>query len=64
MACGYVAAFVLVAVLALARQTGVPATQTLWAEDGVIFYSQAVAHSVLHTLASSYNVPAVRLEGM
>ena len=55
MACGYVAAFVLVAVLALARQTGVPATQTLWAEDGVIFYSQAVAHSVLHTLASSYN---------
>jgi hypothetical protein len=55
LACGYVAAFVLVAVLALARQTGVPATQTLWAEDGVIFYSQAVAHSVLHTLASSYN---------
>jgi hypothetical protein len=71
LACGYAGGFVLVVVLALARQTGLPATQTLWAEDGVIFYSQAVAHSVLHTLAASYNgygqlVPrlAVQLTGL
>ena len=55
LACGYAGGFVLVVVLALARQTGLPATETLWAEDGVIFYSQAVAHSVAHTLAASYN---------
>jgi hypothetical protein len=55
VACGYALGFFLVVVLALARQTGLPATQTLWAEDGAIFYSQAVARSVFHTLASSYN---------
>lgn len=71
LACGYVGGFFLVVALALARQTGLPATKTLWAEDGVIFYSQAVAHSVLHTLAASYNgygqlVPrlAVQLAGV
>ncbi len=71
LVCGYVAGFVLVVALALARQTGLPATKTLWAEDGVIFYSQAVAHSVVHTLAASYNgygqlVPrlAVQLTGL
>jgi hypothetical protein len=55
VACGYAGGFVLVVVLALARQTGFPATETLWAEDGVIFYSQAVAHPVVETLARSYN---------
>src|ERR1039458_2260335 len=55
LACGYIGGFVLVLVLALARQSGVPATKTLWAKDGAIFYSQAVAHTVLHTLAASYN---------
>jgi hypothetical protein len=71
LACGYAAGFVLVVLLALARQTGLPATDTLWAEDGAIFYSQAVAHSVWHTLAASYNgygqlVPrlAVQLTGL
>ena len=71
LACGYTAGFALVVLVALARQTGLPATDTLWAEDGVIFYSQAVAHSVWHTLAASYNgygqlVPrlAVQLTGL
>ncbi len=71
LVCGYTGGFVLVVVLALARQSGLPATGTLWAEDGVIFYSQAVAHSVLHTLVASYNgygqlVPrlAVQLTGL
>ena len=71
LVCGYTGGFVLVVVLALARQAGLPATETLWAEDGAIFYSQAVAHSVLHTLAASYNgygqiVPrlAVQLTGL
>jgi hypothetical protein len=43
------------AVVALLRQAGVPATQTLWAEDGLIFYSQALAHSFWRTLITAYN---------
>jgi hypothetical protein len=41
--------------LSLVRQSGVPATQTLWAEDGVIFYTQAVGYSFWHTVLSAYN---------
>ena len=29
--------------------------QTLWAEDGAIFYSQAVTQSFWHTLVTAYN---------
>jgi hypothetical protein len=46
---------VLLAAVALVRQAGVPATQTLWAEDGLIFYSQALAHSFWRTLITAYN---------
>lgn len=52
---GYVAGFALASGLALLRQPGAPATQTVWAEDGVIFYSQAVTHSFWRTLVTSYN---------
>jgi hypothetical protein len=55
LACGYGLGFVLLAAVALLRQAGVPATQTLWAEDGLIFYSQALAHSFLRTLITAYN---------
>jgi hypothetical protein len=47
--------FVLLATVALVRQAGVPAVQTLWAEDGLIFYSQALAHSFWRTLITAYN---------
>lgn len=39
----------------LLRQTGVPATQTMWAEDGVVFYSDAMAHSLWWSLGAAYN---------
>ena len=55
LACGYGVGFVLLAAVALVRQAGVPATQTLWAEDGLIFYSQALAHSFWRTLITAYN---------
>ena len=45
----------LLAAVALVRQAGVPAVQTLWAEDGLIFYSQALAHSFWRTLITAYN---------
>jgi hypothetical protein len=52
---GYGVGFVLLAAVALLRQPGVPATETLWAEDGLIFYSQALAHSFWRTLITAYN---------
>jgi hypothetical protein len=55
LACGYGVGFVLLATVALVRQAGVPAVQTLWAEDGLIFYSQALAHSFWRTLITAYN---------
>jgi hypothetical protein len=55
LACGYSVGFVLMGAVALLRQAGVPATQTLWAEDGLIFYSQALAHSFWRTLITAYN---------
>lgn len=42
-------------VLALLRQPGVPAAQTLWAEDGVIFYAQALSKPLLRSLVTAYN---------
>ncbi len=55
LACGYGVGFVVLAAVALARQAGVPAMQTLWAEDGLIFYTQSLAHSFWRTLITAYN---------
>lgn len=52
---GYGAAAVLVTVLALARQSGVPATSSIWAEDGNLFYPQALENSFWHTIWAPYN---------
>ena len=40
--------------LALLRQSGVPATNTLWAEDGLIFLQQSRTSGFLHTLTTPY----------
>jgi hypothetical protein len=55
LAAGYGVGFALLAAVALVRQAGVSATQTLWAEDGMIFYSQALVHSFWRTLTTAYN---------
>jgi hypothetical protein len=55
LAGGYATGFVVLVALALWRQAGIPAMQTLWAEDGAIFYSQAVTQSFWHTLVTAYN---------
>ncbi len=55
IACGYGAGFVVLAAVALARQSGAPAMETLWAEDGLIFYSQSLARSFWRTLITAYN---------
>jgi hypothetical protein len=44
------AGFAAITAVALLRQAGVPATQTIWAEDGRIFYSQALRSSFWRTL--------------
>lgn len=53
--CGYATGFVVMAVAAVLRQPGVAATQTLWAEDGVIFYAQALSKPFLRSLVTAYN---------
>ena len=40
--------------LALLRQSGAPATSTIWAEDGAIFYQQSRLDGFLHTLTIPY----------
>ena len=52
---GYLAGVAAVALLAMGRQSGVPAWRTLWAEDGSVFYGQAATHPFWHTLVTSYN---------
>jgi len=52
---GYVLGFFIVLLLALLRQAGVPATQTMWAEDGVTFYAQALSKPFARTLVTAYN---------
>jgi hypothetical protein len=54
-AAGFAAGFAGIVVLALLRQPGVAATKTLWAEDGVIFYAQALSKSFLSSLMTAYN---------
>ena len=52
---GYVAAPVALTTTALLRQAGVPATQTVWAEDGRIFYSQALRLPLWQTLVRQHD---------
>ena len=54
-AVGYVFGFFIILVLALLRQPGVPATQTIWAEDGVTFYAQALSKPFARSLLTAYN---------
>lgn len=50
LAAGYLVGATAITFAALARQSGVPATKTVWAEDGKVFYSQAVAMPFWKTL--------------
>jgi len=55
--------------LSLLRQPGVPAVDSIWAEDGQVFYNQAVQWSFLHSLFTPYNgyfqlVPRVMIESV
>ncbi len=52
---GYVAGCAAVAVLALLRQSGTPAWRTLWAEDGRVFYSQALSMPFTRTLVTPHD---------
>ena len=45
----------LLTAVSLLRQSGVPATQTMWAEDGVVFYADAVTRSFWWCLGAAYN---------
>ena len=49
------AALVVLCLVALVRQVGVAATQTIWAEDAVIFYRYALAHAFWWDLHKAYN---------
>ena len=50
----YPVAVLFLAGLALLRQSGVAATNTIWAEDGAIFYEQSRVDGFLHTLTIPY----------
>jgi hypothetical protein len=50
----YLAGGAAVAGLALLRQTGIPAWQTMWAEDGKVFYSQALSMPFLRALVTPH----------
>jgi hypothetical protein len=54
-AVGYLFGFCSVLVLALMRQPGVPATETIWAEDGVTFYAQSLSKPFARSLVTAYN---------
>jgi hypothetical protein len=51
----YAAGLVAVGATALLRQSGLPATSTIWAEDGRIFYAQALRTSFWHTLLTPHD---------
>jgi hypothetical protein len=55
LAIGYGCGWAGLSVVVLLRQSGVPATKTVWAEDGRIFYSQATMFSFWHTLGTLHN---------
>lgn len=52
---GYLAAMALLTAVALVRQSGVPATNTVWAEDGTLYYAQALQFSFWHNIFAPYN---------
>jgi hypothetical protein len=52
---GYLLAFAALVLCALWRQPGVPATSSLWAEDGQVLYQAVLTHSVLGSLFSAYD---------
>lgn len=51
----YGAAFVGLSAVALVRQSGVPATNSVWAEDGAIFFWQSRLYGLGHNLFLPYN---------
>lgn len=51
---GYLAGFVLLAIIPILRQSGVPAWNTVWAEDGKVFYQLALTSSVPKALVAIY----------
>ena len=51
----YVTALVAIGAAALLRQSGLPATSTIWAEDGRIFYAQALRMSFWRTLVTPHD---------
>ena len=55
MAWLYVPALVGLSVVLLLRQSGVGATNTMWAEDGAVFYRDALTHSAASNLVRTYN---------
>lgn len=52
---GYALGAAILSTLALLRQSGVPATSTVWAEDGRVFYAQALKMPFGRTLFTTYN---------
>ena len=52
---GYALGAALLAALALLRQSGVPATDTVWAEDAKIFYAQALNMPFGRALLQTYD---------
>jgi hypothetical protein len=52
---GYAIGVALLTAVSLLRQSGVPATQTMWAEDGVVFYADAITRSFWWCLGAAYN---------
>jgi hypothetical protein len=51
----YVTGLVAVGAAALLRQSGLPATSTIWAEDGRIFYAQALRMSFWQTVVTPHD---------
>jgi len=52
---GYTLAAALLSMVALLRQSGVPATSTVWAEDAKVFYAQALRVPFWRTLFTTYD---------
>jgi hypothetical protein len=51
----YAVGFVGLTAVALLRQSGVSATNSVWAEDGAVFYQQSRLLGFIHTLTIPYN---------
>jgi len=50
----YGIAFFALTTVVLLRQSGVSSTRTIWAEDGPVFYAQALVHPFGQTLTTTY----------